>query len=226
MPKYYEFKVIGYYLYFTSFCIVECMHVHASDSKLTEGGSAKFFVKDNFKKNGKQIDDVVAQKLIDNCRAEILRIENEIQKLSSYALNKNVISMEDVDLLVACDIEIKIFELTDALGRKDIKKAHSVLMTMLQMGEKPTSLLSLIASNFRRVFFSKIKQNSTNLQIANELGCKEYAIVKAKEQAKKFSARSLKNIENLILEVEYNIKSGNMEAENALYFLIFAIINS
>lgn len=45
MPKFYEFKVAGYYLYFTSFCIVECMHVHASDGRLTEAGSAKFFVK-------------------------------------------------------------------------------------------------------------------------------------------------------------------------------------
>lgn len=47
MPKYYEFKVAGYFLYFTSFCVVECMHVHASDRKLTESGSAKFFVKGN-----------------------------------------------------------------------------------------------------------------------------------------------------------------------------------
>ena len=47
MPKYYEFKVAGYYLYFTSFCVVECMHVHASDKKLTEAGSAQFFVKGN-----------------------------------------------------------------------------------------------------------------------------------------------------------------------------------
>lgn len=47
MPKYYEFKVAGYYLYFTSFCTVECMHVHASDRKLTEAGSGKFFVKAN-----------------------------------------------------------------------------------------------------------------------------------------------------------------------------------
>ncbi|MGF0033445.1 DUF4160 domain-containing protein [Bariatricus sp. SGI.154] len=47
MPKYYEFKVCGYYLYFTSHCIIECMHVHASDRKLTEAGSAKFFVKND-----------------------------------------------------------------------------------------------------------------------------------------------------------------------------------
>ena len=47
MPKYYEFKIAGYYLYFTSYCIIECMHVHARDRRLTEAGSAKFFVRDN-----------------------------------------------------------------------------------------------------------------------------------------------------------------------------------
>lgn len=47
MPKYYDFKVCGYYLYYTSHCIIEAMHVHASDKKLTESGSAKFFVKRN-----------------------------------------------------------------------------------------------------------------------------------------------------------------------------------
>ena len=47
MPKYYEYKVAGYYLYFTSKCVIECMHVHASDRKLTQEGSAKFFVKEN-----------------------------------------------------------------------------------------------------------------------------------------------------------------------------------
>ncbi len=45
MPKYFNFKVCGYYLYFTSHCVVECMHVHASDRRLTEHGSAKFFVR-------------------------------------------------------------------------------------------------------------------------------------------------------------------------------------
>lgn len=44
MPKYYEFKICGYYLYYTSSCIIEAMHVHASDKKMTEAGSAKFFV--------------------------------------------------------------------------------------------------------------------------------------------------------------------------------------
>ena len=44
MPKYYRDRIANHYLYFTSQCIVEAMHVHASDRKMTEYNSAKFFV--------------------------------------------------------------------------------------------------------------------------------------------------------------------------------------
>ncbi|MCH5272031.1 MAG: DUF4160 domain-containing protein [Lachnospiraceae bacterium] len=72
MPKYYEYKVAGYYLYFTSHCIIECMHVHASDRKLTETGSAKFFVKENG-------DTVPQNRGLLNDR-EILKIQSFIKK--------------------------------------------------------------------------------------------------------------------------------------------------
>lgn len=45
MPKYYPYKISGYFLYFTSHCTLECMHAHASDEELSEKGSAKFFVR-------------------------------------------------------------------------------------------------------------------------------------------------------------------------------------
>ena len=38
MPKYYGFKVSGYFLLFTSKCVVECMHVHASGGDLAAEG--------------------------------------------------------------------------------------------------------------------------------------------------------------------------------------------
>ena len=72
MPKYYDFKVCGYYLYFTSHCVIECMHVHASDRKLTESGSAKFFVKSDG-------DTVLQNRGILNDR-EILRIQEFIKE--------------------------------------------------------------------------------------------------------------------------------------------------
>ena len=47
MPKYYDYKVGNYYLYFTDKCIVEAFHVHASNKGMKEAGSAKFFVYSN-----------------------------------------------------------------------------------------------------------------------------------------------------------------------------------
>lgn len=47
MPKYFDYKVAGYYLYFTSHCVIEAMHVHAGNPELNEKSSAKFFVKNN-----------------------------------------------------------------------------------------------------------------------------------------------------------------------------------
>ena len=47
MPKYSDYKVFNHYLYFTSHCIVEAMHVHAGDEEMSEDSSAKFFVKEN-----------------------------------------------------------------------------------------------------------------------------------------------------------------------------------
>ena len=54
MPKFFPFKVADHYLYFTAECIVEAMHVHASDRKLTEASSAKFFVR-----NGESLKKVL-----------------------------------------------------------------------------------------------------------------------------------------------------------------------
>lgn len=45
MPKYCRDRIADHYLYFTAECIIEAMHVHASDKKLTEANSAKFFVR-------------------------------------------------------------------------------------------------------------------------------------------------------------------------------------
>ena len=80
MPKYFSFKVAGYYLYFTSKCIIECMHVHASDSKLTESGSAKFFVKGNG-------DSVVQERGRLNDR-EIKKIQDFIKNNYQYMYDK------------------------------------------------------------------------------------------------------------------------------------------
>lgn len=47
MPKYTNDIIAGYTLYFTSKCIIEAMHVHASDKELSVSKAAKLYVYDN-----------------------------------------------------------------------------------------------------------------------------------------------------------------------------------
>ena len=86
MPKYYEFKIAGYYLYFTSYCVIECMHVHASDRKLTEAGSAKFFVKSNgdtVLQNQGILSDRDVRKIQDFCQRKLSRNVPEMGRIQS-----------------------------------------------------------------------------------------------------------------------------------------------
>lgn len=72
MPKYYPFQIANHYLYFTAECIVEAMHVHASDKKMNESHAAKFFVKGN--------GDTVMQKQGDLTEKEVSKIRRFIKE--------------------------------------------------------------------------------------------------------------------------------------------------
>ena len=63
MPKYTEDKVFDHYLYFTSYCVVEAMHVHAGDEEMTQSKSAKFFVKADGSSVMKRKGDLTAREV-------------------------------------------------------------------------------------------------------------------------------------------------------------------
>ena len=135
-----------------------------------------------------------------------------------------ICTKQTIDLLVTKDIELKVFDLTTALGQKDKSRAIQILNDMLLLNESPIKILGLISGHFRRMMFAKINKEG-DASLANALGCREYAITKAKQQAMAFTAMQLKKIEALILECDYIIKSGQMSQENAIYYLVLAIVN-
>lgn len=181
-------------------------------------------IQQKFNEFGKTVDVFLAKNVAGKCLNNILKINLEIKKICDF-VGGNDVTQEVVDKLVSQETEVRVFDLTIALCNKDIKKAHRLMYNMLEDGEQPIKILGLIANHFRRVFFVKISPNKTSAELAKELGVKEYAITKAKQDATKFTAKQLKNIEQLVLDTDYNIKSGQMSQVNALYYLIFAIVN-
>ena len=197
------------------------------DVAVVECKTSELFVVDyiskQFKDNNKQIAIDVCKKINEYCLGDLNRINLEIKKICDYLLDQTEVTDQVVDLLVAKETELKVFELTDALGKKDYNKSIKCLNEMLVAGEPPIKILSLIAGTFRRMLFAKINKG-TNAELAKALNVKEYAITKAKQMSAFFSASQLKNILSLLLEADYSIKSGQMTQENVLFFVVAKIV--
>lgn len=181
--------------------------------------TATAFLVNEFAKKEKQISEEAANTLLDYCNGYLTRAVNEIDKLVYYDMSNTLITKKLVENVVTKDNEFVIFELTEALGRKNGDKVLQILDEL----SKTQGVLGLITNHFRRLFFIAISALDDK-SLASMLDVKEYAITKQRAQAKNFSALQLKKIFNLLEEVDFNIKSGAMLQENALYFLNLSIL--
>lgn len=170
-------------------------------------------------KIGKSISADALETLIESCNGYLTRIMNELNKLVCFDLDSEIISKDVVEKLVNKDTEFSVFELTEALSKKDGDKA----IRLLKLMEKEQGVFALISNQFRRLFYAAIS-DLTNLELAGLLGVKEFAIMKARQLAKGFSKAQLKKICSLLEEMDYAVKSGAMLQANALYLLVFNIL--
>ncbi len=186
-------------------------------AKRLDNQSLKEIVITELKKNEKTITDGACQKLIEACCNYYSLIKNELEKLISC--DDFEITEKTIDALVCKQTEFTVFELTDALSKRDADRAVSLLNLM----PKDTKTFSLVLNHFRRLFFVAVAEG-TEKELADLLGVKEYAIIVAKRLSKNFSKLQLKNIYEMTSDVDFYIKNGQMQVENALFYLVFGIL--
>jgi DNA polymerase-3 subunit delta len=115
-----------------------------------------------------------------------------------------------------------VFDLVDALGRRDGRTAAQTLHRLLDAGEHPLGLLAMIVRQFRLLIQVKeLKTEGANPQtIAKELGIHPFPARKLHNQAAYFTAAQLEAVYRHLLETDVGIKSGEIEAEVALDLLV------
>ena len=186
-------------------------------AKRLDDGSLKEIISSELKNCGKIITSDACQKLIEACCNYYSLIANELAKLK--ACDDIEITDKTIENIVCKETEFTVFELTDALSKRDADKAISLLNLM----PKDTKTFSLVLNHFRRLFFVAVS-GGTDRELSELLGVKEYAVTKARQLSKNFSKIQLKNIYEMLNDVDFYIKSGQMQIENALFYLVFGII--
>ena len=192
------------------------------DCKKLETNDLQKIITENLKEYGKEIDKDAMSLLIEFCAKDLLRIKNELSKLAFFDNNSKQITIDAVKKLVAKTDEFSVFEISTALTLGQGDKAIKLLNGMLETMEFPV-VLGLISSHFRRMMLS-VLSGGTSEEIANYLGVKEYAVIKAKQQAKNLKPIQIIKINELILDIDYKIKDGKMASDNAMFYLVFGIV--
>ncbi|MBR2614039.1 MAG: DNA polymerase III subunit delta [Clostridia bacterium] len=170
-----------------------------------------------------KIELSLAEMIAEYCSLDMVKINNEANKIIDFYEKGKVVDKQTVDNLITKDIEYQIYEMTDFVGKKNFQMALSSINEMLKKGETQQRLLSSIYNYFRRLFFIATT-SLTNQEIAEMLGTKEYAIKKSKEQLKNFKTKALKKAVDTLADYDYFVKSGKILVGNAIFLEVFKIM--
>ncbi len=169
------------------------------------------------KKEGVYADGVTCGKIAAYCNLDMARIAKETEKLLSFCEAEKMqrLSDEIVDSLVYPDAEYKLYELTNALARKNYGAFMKILNELAVKGYNELSLLSSLASYFKGLYEISCMKGSDG-EIAVTLGIKEYAAKKNREQAAKFQKGELLRVYSGVYQAISDVKCGVMTPPSAL----------
>ena len=160
---------------------------------------------------GVAIKENTAQYLIECVGTNMEDIINELRKLIEYAGKGNEITAKDIDSLTVKKVESVIFDLTDNLGKKDIKNAINVLHNLLYSKEPIQKILVMLYNHFKKLYIVKI---SEGLDIAQALKLKTnqiFLVRKYQNQARFFGKEELRNLLEELINLDEKSKNGNID---------------
>lgn len=162
--------------------------------------------------------------LINISNNDIYRLHNEISKLNLFSIKEREYLF---DLMVEEDAFIDlsnyvIFDLTNAILQKDIKKIRYMLEAVHSWDCEPLGLQTLLTNNFRNVLAVQLAPNSPPEKLG--LSPKQvYAI--RKNNTGYYSRDQLVEIFELISSCDYKMKNGDLSNDMLIDYMILNILS-
>ena len=165
-----------------------------------------------------EIENYTLQYFIESCGTNMEELINEIRKLIEYAGEGGKIEKEDIDKLCIKKLESVIFDLTDNLGKRQIKKALEVLYNLIYQKEPIQKILITLYNHFKKLYITSVairekKEISASLNLKpNQM----FLINKYKNQARYFKEKELRKILEELINLDYNYKNGLIDLQLGL----------
>jgi DNA polymerase-3 subunit delta len=179
--------------------------------------AARILAKDN-----KKITNANMSYLIANVGTDMEVLSKEIEKLISYDLDKNIISKEDIDAVCIKQLNVRIFDMVDAISVKNQKKALDCYYELIAEKEPPMRILFMVERQFNLILQAKdLSARGMNKdQIASTMGVQGFIATKSISQSVNFSVNELKSALEECVHTEELIKKGSLDEKIGLEMLI------
>lgn len=158
-----------------------------------------------------QHDLTISQKalflLVDHIGNDLSRIQNEIEKLAVNLGTRKNITEDDIENYIGVSKEFNVFELQDAIARKELSKAIRIIQ-YFEANPKAAPIQMILPALYN--FFSKVfmmygVQNPDEKSVASALGVNPYFVKDYMGAARKYDFNGVEKI--LILLHQFNLRS-------------------
>ena len=173
---------------------------------------------------GASIEPQAIRELVDSIGNNTLLMANEMEKLATYRLEQPI-RLEDVKSLVASSREANIFNAVDAVVEGNIGKGLSLTHDLMDEGNHPMLILTMIARQVRFLILAKdlLRASRTREEIGKRLGISGYPLEKTLNQEGRFTEQELKDIHTNIVVADLSIKTGALDEVTAIDTLVLRL---
>jgi DNA polymerase-3 subunit delta len=195
---------------------------HARQFSPPKGADLDRWIDERAQKGGSSITAEASRMLALYAGHDLRLLAGEIEKLALYAGQGGRIDVQAVRLLTPVAQQARIFDLTDALARRERAQALAILHELLDHGEAPLGLTAFIGSQVRTLLLVKdlSERGLRPPQIAETTGLTPYVVNKTLPLVRRFSLSQLKSAYRAALSVDTALKRSRMPAELALDLLV------
>jgi DNA polymerase-3 subunit delta len=173
------------------------------------------------KKQGGQIEPDAVARLAERVGEDTRIAAQEITKLLTYVNFERSVTLADVEKVSIVSAQGNVFELVDALGAGDGKKAQHVLHQLLE-DEEAFELWGMVIRQFRLLLQARemLDERAAVPEVQRALGVHEFVAGKICNQAGRFSLSALEVIYHKLLEIDEGAKTSQVPLDLALDTLV------
>ena len=188
------------------------------------GHQLERWIRQRVKESGGQISNRAVHMLASNVGNNLVLQANEIEKLVLFKGTQEI-QPEDVELLCSYVAEAGIFDLVDAIGKRDAKNAALLLHKKLHEGTDPRYLFSMIIRQFRLLIQVKemVLAGSNRQEIAAKLKLHSYPAEKLNKQSSNYTIVQLEQIFNHLLAIDVGVKTGEADLVTGLNLFVAGV---